>query len=67
MNPEQQEVDKLVDLLDQLMEQGSGHVNFTVAEGEGISYETQNTSACQTGNCACREPTLHQGIDHDAK
>ena len=67
MNPEQQEVDKLVDLLDQLMEQGSGHVNFTVAEGEGISYETQNPSACQTGNCACREPPLHQGIDDDAQ
>ena len=67
MTPEQKEVDELVDLLDRLMEQGSGHVNLTAGEGEGISSETQNPSACQTGNCACREPTLHQGIDDDAK
>ncbi len=63
MDPQQQEVDRLVDLLDQLMENGSGHVNLTSVEGEGVSYRTLNTSACQQGDCACREPTLHQGID----
>lgn len=65
MDENQQEVDRLVELLDRLMENGSGHVNFTAVEGEGVSCQTLNTSACQGGNCACREPTLHQGIDED--
>ena len=55
--------DELADLIDSLMNQGSGHVNIASQEGGEILVDTVNTTAC-CANGACMQPT-ENAIDED--
>ncbi|MDO4618063.1 MAG: hypothetical protein Q4B31_00905 [Clostridia bacterium] len=49
----------LVNMLDELMKNGSAHIN--VKNGENTEVKNVGTFACEGG--ACSVPTLHKGID----
>lgn len=55
-------VNDLVDMLDRLMSQGSGHVNILGGDEGNLSVTTVNSTDC-CKNGACSVPTLHKGID----
>ncbi|SDB17332.1 hypothetical protein SAMN02910317_00905 [Ruminococcaceae bacterium FB2012] len=54
---EEGELDDLVSMIDQLMEQGSGHLTIDIDEGEnGVKVHRFSTTDCgKTG--ACAQPT----------
>ena len=56
--PEGRTPDELADLIDQLMSQGSGHVNITSdGSGDGLKVDTvKSTDVCGTKG-ACCQPT----------
>ncbi len=58
-------VNDLVDMLDRLMSEGSGHVNVNGGSEDELSVTTVNSTDCCTKNAACSVPTLHKGIDDD--
>lgn len=61
---EEQKAKELVAMLDQLMEQGGGHVTVQVEDAQApIHVETSKSADCAAGNQACAVPTLHRGID----
>ena len=55
---------ELADLIDQLMSQGSGHVNIVSDKGSGLKVDTvKSTDICGTKG-ACCQPT-ENAIDED--
>jgi hypothetical protein len=51
-------VDELVDMIEQLMEDGSGHLVFTEQdEQDGLQVNTYRSMDCAIGNQACCQPT----------
>lgn len=59
------QVDDLVKMLDQMMQNGNGHVEVKTEDStkqDKISVETLNSQACLKG-AACQIPTLHEGLD----
>ncbi|MFI3283841.1 MAG: hypothetical protein R3Y57_02030 [Erysipelotrichaceae bacterium] len=61
-------VQDLVAMLDQMMNDGCGHINVQVeGDGDTLSVETTNTTACSI-NSACAQPTeltLEEGDQDD--
>lgn len=63
---EDQKVQELVAMLDQLMDQGGGHVTVQVEDPQAApKVETSRSTDCAAGNQACAVPTLHRGIDDE--
>lgn len=61
---EPDELDRLVGMIDKLMEQGDGHVSITAAEdSDSISVKTYRSNDCGTKG-ACCQPT-EDAIDGD--
>ena len=55
---------ELADLIDQLMAQGSGHVNIVSEDGSGLKVDTvKSTDICGTKG-ACCQPT-ENAIDEE--
>ncbi len=51
------EVDELVEMIDKLMENGSGHIVIDTEETEeGIKVKTYRSSDCAPGKGACCQP-----------
>lgn len=56
--PNQKKIENLVAMLDQLMEDGGGHINVQVEEEDGmVQVQTVNSTDCSLGNGACAQPT----------
>ena len=55
--------EELADLIDQLMAQGSGHVNIAAGES-GVRVDTVKSNDCGTSKGACCQPT-ENAIDED--
>lgn len=54
----------LVDMLDRLVSQGSGHINVTAEDADGdMNVTTGRSLDCGNNPTACSVPTLHKGID----
>ena len=67
MESEKKSVDDIINMLDQFVTNGGGHMNVVVEESE-IECEkiTQTLSVdCSKTPTACSIPTLHQGIDDE--
>ena len=63
---EDKRINDLVDMLDKLVSDGSGHINVDGSMFEDGGEAEVNTSVsidCGTHNMACRVPTIHKGID----
>ena len=57
--------EKLVDLIDQLIAEGTGHVNIkTQEQGKGLTVETVKSTDCSGTKGACMQPT-EDAIDSD--
>ncbi|MGN1224267.1 MAG: hypothetical protein ACI4TG_04060 [Ruminococcus sp.] len=60
-NPNQtnaEKADALVDMIEQLMENGSGHLVVTEQDTqEGLRVDTYRSMDCAIGNQACCQPT----------
>jgi hypothetical protein len=58
-------IDDLVNMLDNGMAKGVGHVNveFDEKSGSPKSVETMGCTDCSRTPLACSVPTLHQGLD----
>ncbi|MFI3141908.1 MAG: hypothetical protein R3Y27_06325 [Clostridia bacterium] len=55
---EQQKIDDLVSALDNLMSEGSGHINIKLSDDSNeISVQTTNSTDCSCVNGACAQPT----------
>ena len=56
-------VNELVDMLDRLMSDGGGHVNVITSEdSDEMTVQTYRSSDCGTGQKACCQPTLNNGM-----
>ena len=51
-----QSPEELVDIIDRLMAEGSGHVNVATNNGDGLRIDTVNSTDCGTKG-ACMQPT----------
>ena len=62
---EQERINQIVNMLDQFVEEGGGHMNVTIKDDELESEQITNTLSvdCSNQQTACMVPTLHQGID----
>ncbi|MBQ8780893.1 MAG: hypothetical protein IJZ72_04410 [Oscillospiraceae bacterium] len=63
---EDKRISDLVDMLDQLVSDGSAHINVDGSmfeSGEDAQVSTSVSIDCGTHNMACCVPTLHKGID----
>lgn len=62
---EKDKSDELVDMIESLMEGGSGHLTISQDDlmGEGLSTTTYRSMDCSKGNMACCQPT--EFIDED--
>ncbi len=51
--------DELVDMIEKLMEDGSGHLTISAEDliGDGMRVETYRSMDCSKGNMACCQPT----------
>lgn len=68
MCSENDKINELVDMLDKLVSDGSGHINVDAeamlgGSGSEMTVSTGRSLDCGTGNMACCVPTLHKGID----
>ena len=56
---EQDKSDELVDMIEKLMEDGSGHLTISEDDlmGGGMSVKTYRSMDCSMGNMACCQPT----------
>ena len=55
---------ELADLIDQLMAQGSGHVNITSGSGVGLKVDTvKSTDICGTKGACCQPTELEPEDD----
>lgn len=62
-------VDDIVNMLDNMMSNGHGHVDVTVDNTQGEltkNVETANSLACKSG-MACSVPTLMEGMDDELR
>ncbi len=60
-------IDDIVDMLDNFMGNGGGHMNVeTSLEEVGKKVQTMKSNDCGK-NMACMVPTMHQGIDDDTE
>lgn len=60
-----EKIDDIVDMLDNFMANGGGHMNVDVAMKDGKkSVQTTISNDCNK-NMACMVPTMHQGIDDE--
>ncbi|MDD6268755.1 MAG: hypothetical protein PUA84_01685 [Oscillospiraceae bacterium] len=60
LEPEnKQQEDDIVEMIERLMSQGTGHVTVTPEELEngGIKVDTYRSMDCSKGNMACCQPT----------
>lgn len=56
----------LADLIDSLMQQGSGHVNISVSEKDGgLNVSTTKSTDCSGNKGACCQPTELLDDDDD--
>ncbi len=55
---------ELADLIDQLMAQGSGHVNIAADSSDGLRVDTVKSTDCGTAKGACCQPT-ENAIDEE--
>ena len=61
---EKKDVDSLVDMLDKLMSDGSGHINLKISDDDDIiSVTTSHNTECTPGNKACCTPTIQKDTD----
>ncbi|BCN32829.1 hypothetical protein [Anaeromicropila herbilytica] len=61
----EKQINDLVNMLDQFVLAGGGHMNVEVEDSsrlDEVQVETTNSNCCQK-NMACQVPTLHEGID----
>ena len=62
------QIDDIISMLDNMMDNGQGHVNVSfdesVAEGEK-STATLGCTDCAKGDLACSVPTLLEGMDEE--
>ncbi len=51
--------DELVDMIEKLMESGSGHLTISEDDlmGDGMNVKTFRSMDCSKGNMACCQPT----------
>lgn len=51
--------DELVDMIEKLMENGSGHLTISEDDlmGDGMNVTTYRSMDCSKGNMACCQPT----------
>ncbi len=63
---EKNDASQLADLIDRLIEQGSGHINIS-CEGEdgGISIDTFKSNDCSCSKGACCQPTEFSDEDEE--
>ena len=63
---EKNDASQLADLIDKLIEQGSGHINIS-CEGEdgGISSDTVKSNDCSCSKGACCQPTEFSDEDEE--
>ncbi len=56
---EQDKSDELVDMIEQLMESGSGHLTISGDDlmQDGMRVKTYRSMDCSKGNMACCQPT----------
>ena len=56
---DQYKSDELVDMIEKLMENGSGHLTISEDElmSDGMSVKTYRSMDCSKGNMACCQPT----------
>ncbi len=56
---DQDKSDELVDMIEKLMENGSGHLTISEDElmSDGMSVKTYRSMDCSKGNMACCQPT----------
>ncbi len=61
---EDNKIDDIVNMLDNFILNGGGHMNVTQNESDTNvkTVETTNSNCCNK-NMACMVPTLHEGID----
>ncbi len=64
--PNQPNVDALVDMLDHLMQTGSGHVSISADELENeLKVHTVKSTDCSCNKSACMQPTELEINDED--
>mgnify|MGYP000759770656 FL=1 len=64
------QVDDIVTMLDNMMENGHGHVNVSVddsVEAGKKSAITMGCTDCAKGDLACSVPTLMEGMDEELR
>lgn len=56
---EKDKSDELVDMIELLMENGSGHLTISEEDlkGKGMNVTTYRSMDCSKGNMACSQPT----------
>lgn len=56
---EQDKSDELVDMIEKLMEDGSGHLTILEDDlmSDGLNVKTYRSMDCSKGNMACCQPT----------
>lgn len=62
-NISDEQIDELLNLIENTMAKGSGHVNIDVNESNDIKVDTFQSSDCGTGNKACCVP--NEKVDED--
>lgn len=56
-NPDLNDASELADIIDELMKNGSGHINISVNEdGKGIAVKTMKSNDCSGHKGACCQP-----------
>ena len=64
-SPEDERASEIADLIDRLMEGGSGRVNISANSGDGtISVSTVKSTDCAGTKGACCQPT-EEAVDDD--
>ena len=67
MTDDKQKIDELVNMIDQFVNSGGGHMNVKnnteTGKIEVVEVKVQNDNDCGP-NMACKVPTLFEGLDH---
>lgn len=66
--PSNEEIDKLIQLLDGQMQKGTKHVNVKCDDPSHIELEQTTVVSgmdCDSGDTACKIPNLDLGLDED--
>lgn len=65
---EQDKINDIVEMLDNFMTDGGGHMNIKVEDLEQeqtIQIDTYRSLDCSSEDMACSVPTIHQGVDEE--